>query len=256
MFLLLLLIVVFVWVFLSCSKSEESSPESGAPRTEEQQKSANIDSPQGESTKKVEKPERTLIFGEEETEKEGAGENGPAESNAEVRVTAPSAVLQRNAGFIERSGSTARYPFDLIIGKLAFYEDNDSDSEGKTDNDKVAAMGERFLRASFEGEMNILEQLISPAAQDSLPVQVEAWETQNVQIEEIRIGAIHVEDATARFDFRVITQLGRGAGNAVAVFAEDRWTMQAIEFDVGELQEEYVPPEYNNFPDNYSYFQY
>jgi hypothetical protein len=104
--------------------------------------------------------------------------------------------------------------------------------------------------------MNILEQLSSPTALDSLPVQVEAWKTQNVQLDEIRIGAIHAEDATARFDFRVITQLGRGSGNAVAVFVEDRWAMQAIEFEVGRLQVEYVPPEYTDFPDNYGYFQY
>ncbi|MDZ7793803.1 MAG: hypothetical protein U5P10_08990 [Spirochaetia bacterium] len=256
MFLLLLLAVVFAWTFLSCSKSEESLPETGTARPKEQQNSVNTESVQGDSTKKVDKPERTLIFGEEETEEERAGESGPAESDAEVRVAEPSAVLQRNAAFLERFGSKSRYPFDLIIGKLASYESYDGGSEAKTDNEKVAALAERFLRAAFEGEVDILKQLSSSTAQDSLPVQVKAWETEDVQIEEFRIGTIHVEDATARFDFRVIAQLGRGAGNAVAVFAVDKWTMQAIEFDAGRLQEEYVPPEYNDFPENYGYFHY
>ncbi|MCF7915534.1 MAG: hypothetical protein K9L66_10245 [Spirochaetaceae bacterium] len=243
MFLLLLLAVVCAWTFLSCSKSEEPLPETGTARTEEQKN----------STKRVDKPERTLIFGEEE---ERAGESGPAETDSEVRVAEPSAVLQRNAAFLERSGSKARYPFDLIIGKIASYQSSYSETEGKADNGKVAALGERFLRAAFDGKMNIVKQLSSPAAQDSLSVQVKAWETQDVQIEEIRIGAIHLDDATAHFDFRVIAQIGRGAGNAVAVFAQDRWTVQAIEFDAGRLQDEYVPPEYTDFPDNYGYFQY
>gem|GEM_PF-2174389 len=258
MFLLLLLAVVFAWTFLSCSKSEESPPETGTARTEEQQNSVSTESLQGDNTKKVDKPERTLIFGEEEEAKEDAraGESGTAESDAEVKVTEPSAVLKRNTAFLERSGSKAHYPFDLIIGKLASFESYDSDFEAKTDNDKVAALGERFLRAVFGGTLNKLDQLISPSAQDSLPVQVKTWETQNVKIDEIRIGAIHVQDATARFDFRVFTQLGRGAGNAVAVFAGDRWAMQAIEFDVRRLQNEYVPAEYTDFPDNYGYFYY
>ena len=258
MFLLLLLAVVFAWTFLSCSKSEESHPETGTARTEEQQKIVKTENVQGDSSKRVDKPERTLIFGEEETEEERAGESAPAESDSEVRAAEPSAVLQRNAAFLERSGSTARYPFDLIIGKLAPYESLYSETEGKGDNDnvKVAALGERFLRAAFDGKMNVVKQLSSPAAQDSLSVQVKAWETQDVQIEEIRIGAIHLEDATARFDFRVFAQIGRGAGNAVAVFAQDRWTLQAIEFDVGRLQDEYVPPEYTDFPVNYDYFTY
>jgi len=246
MFLLLLLAVVCAWIFLSCGKSEESLPETGTARTEEQQK----------STKRVDKPERTLIFGEEKKEEEREGGSSTAESGTEVRVAEPSAVLQRNAAFLERSGSKARLPFDLIIGKLASYESYDSDSEAKTDNDKVAVLAERFLRAAFDRKMNMLKQLSSPAAQDILPVQVKAWETQNVQIDEIRIGAIHLEDATARFDFRVISQFGRGAGSAVAVFAEDRWAMQAIEFDGGRLKVEYEPPEYTDFPDNYGYFQY
>jgi len=237
MFLLLLLTVVFAWTFLSCSKNEESLAESGTARTEEQQKSV--------KTERVDKPERTLIFGEEE---ERAGESGPAESDSEVRVAEPSAVLQRNAAFLERSGSKAHYPFDLIIGKLASYKSHD--------NVEVAALGERFLRAAFDGKMNIVKQLSSSAAQDSLSVQVKAWETQDVQIEEIRIGAIHLEDATARFDFRVFAQIGRGAGNAVALFVQDRWTLQAIVFDVDRLQDEYVPPEYTEFPENYGYFEY
>src|SRR6056297_573044 len=95
MFLLLLLAVVFAWTFLSCSKSEESLPETGTGRTEAQKERVNTDSVQGNSTKRVEKPERTLIFGEEETEgeteKEGAGEDGPAESDSEVMVAEPSA---------------------------------------------------------------------------------------------------------------------------------------------------------------------
>ena len=256
MFLLLLLAVLCAWVISSCSKSDESLPETGTPRTEEQQKSTDTESLQSDNTKRIEKPERTLIFGEETKEEEREGESGAAESDAEVGVTEPSAVLQRKVAFIERSGSKARYPFDFIIGELASYKDYDSDSKAKTDNNKVALLAERFIGAAFDGKMNILKQLSSPAAQDSLPVQVKAWETQNIQIEEFRIGEIHVEDATARFDFRVIAKLGRVAGNAVAVFVGDGWAMQAIEFDVRRLQNEYVPAEYTDFPDNYGYFYY
>src|SRR6056297_3334977 len=156
MFLLLLLAMVFAWTFLSCSKSEESHPETGTARTEEQQKIVNTENVQGDSSKRVDKPERTLIFGEEETEEERAGESAPAESDSEVRAAEPSAVLQRNAAFLERTGSKARYPFDLIIGKLASYESSYSETEGNADNVKVAALGERFLRAAFNGKMNIV----------------------------------------------------------------------------------------------------
>jgi len=254
-----ILISTLLWLFLvglnSCTKSEDSSSDSSTPRTEKgqpQDRSLSGKPEHGEEQKPIEKPERTLIFGEntETGANKTMGEEAEESPETEVEIAEPSVTLQRNGAFLQRAGTQDYYPFDLVIGRLAPIHSD------KSDTGIIAQRAERFLRFALEAQFEELRKLSSPSAEDALVRQVKKWPIEEIGIEEIRIGAVEVEDGRALFDFRIIAGTGRVAGSAVGVFQEKEWRIQALEFNGGELLTEYRAPDYSEFPDMYGFFQY
>lgn len=253
------LLLLFMVGLSACTKSEDSSSDSNSTRTEDgkSQDYQSTEKPeQGDGEKKIEKPERTLIFGENtdreadreaDREKYKEEEGGP---EAEVEIAEPSVAFQRNEAFLQRAGKAEFYPFDLVIGQLASYR------KGESDISIIIQRAERFLHFALEAKFEELRELSSPSARDALETQVRKWPIEEIEVEEIRIGAIEVEDSRALFDFRIIAGTSRAAGSAVGVFQEDEWRIQALEFNGGELLTQYKAPDYSDFPDMYGFFQY
>ena len=224
----------------ACSKQEgsrQSGEASSEPQAAVSTQPADSTEPTGPSS-----PERTLVFGEE-------SEQAPRPAPQE-KITLPSAVLRRNADFLEHSGGRQRYPIDLVIGELAVYSPLDSDAR------EVRGLGRRFLQAAFAGRIEDVRQMSSVNVRDMLSTQIEAWNTRGVRMSEIRIGKFQWEAAAARFDFRILAPPGRTAGSVVCIFEDEQWRVQAVECETSALQERYEPAEYSDFPENYGYFQY
>ncbi len=250
--LLLLSVVVSMTVFTSCSETEDTA-EAGSAAAEAAAEAdptgaeagSGRDIAAGEG--RVQKPERTLVFGEE------TDQSPEAESSAEVVKGSP--VLRRNARFLEQAGAAGLYPVDLVIGKLSPAAINDYEMQ-QGDVQAVAELGRRFLESAMSGNMEQLQALSSKSSREVLRTQVGKWSVEGVKLAEIRIGEIQWDDAAAQFDFRILAMPGRTAGSVVAVFEDTQWRVQAIECDCGALEEKYEPVDYSGFPSNYGYFQY
>lgn len=237
--LFLLVLSVGSGVLTSCSGEKRTAETAGKPPET---------SPESTDEKNsIQKPERTLVFGEES--EQAAKPEQPAE------IVEGSAVLRRNAPFLAQAAGVQQYPFDLIIGKLSPYAASQPDLQ-QNDARRVRTLGQRFLEAALAGDTEQLQQMSSESGRDILSVQVGNWNTEGVRVLEIRIGEIRWKDAAAAFDFRIIASPGRSAGSAVCVYEDEQWRIQALEFDCSSLRTEYEPAEYSGFPKNYGYFQY
>jgi len=257
---LLLILNIGMVGFIACSgrNSSENSTEvndqqTGTEQAENRQGQSGGSANANKAVKRIEKPEKTLVFGDDEEPAE-QNDSRLAAVSAEKIIEA-SAVLRRNTGFVEQSGAMAQYPVDLVIGKLASHRTSGSMAP-ENDAQEVHGLGMRFLEAALSGRIDQLQDLSSTSARKVLPTQLEKWETEDVQITEVRIGEIQWDSAVARFDFRIISLQGRAAGSAVCVFEDGQWRVQAVECDCSMLRIQYKPVEYRGFPENYGYFQY
>ncbi len=237
--LVLLVLSVGSGVLTSCSE-EERAADAAEEQTETSPESSGDESG-------IQQPERTLVFGEES---EQAGEPEPP-----AEIVEGSAIVRRNARFLAQAAGVQHYPFDLIIGKLAPYYPAQQDTP-QNDARRVHRLGQRFLESALAGNTEQLQQLSSESVRDILPAQVGNWNTEGVQVLEIRIGEIRWNAASAGFDFRIIASPGRSAGSAVCVYEDEQWRVQALECEISSLLTEYEPVEYSGFPENYGYFQY
>lgn len=235
---LVLIVGISMLLPAACSKQEQG-PQSAGPGAEPEQPEQSS-APEGDN--RIEAPERTLVFGEE-----SALAQKPEQQE---EIVARSAALRRNAQFLELSGGRQRYPVDLVIGELAANAAQNSDARD------VRALGRRFLLAALAGRMDEVQQMSTAAARDVLSTQIEAWNSREVRVSEIRLGKFQWEEAAVRFNFRILAQPGRTAGSAVCLFEDEQWRVQAVECDCSALRTQYEPVEYTGFPENYGYFQY
>lgn len=238
-------VLIFLILSIGSGVLTSCSEEKRAAEAADEHTAAAPDAPDDEN--RIQKPERTLVFGEE-TEQ-------AAEPEPTAEIVEGSAVLRRNTPFLVQAAGVQHYPFDLVIGKLAPYDAVQQDSQ-QNDARRVRSLGRRFLEAALAGNVEQLQQMSSASGRDILPAQVGNWNTQGVEVLEIRIGEIRWNDATAGFDFRIIASPGRSAGSAVCVYENEQWRLQALECDCSRLLTEYEPVEYSGFPENYGYFQY
>ncbi len=219
-------------------------------------------SKQDGSASKIEKPKRTLIFGEDpDTQDEGGSDQGEHSegagggagteeaSGSGAQSADTSRVLERNIAFLQKAGTSGFYPFDLVIGRLA-----PRDAEER-DIALIVEQAEQFLRRALSKDLEEVRRLSAPAAAERLEVQVKAWPNLDKPVEEIRIGAVEIEDAEARFDFRIVAGSSRAAGSALSAFQDGTWYIRAVEFNGNDMLSEYSVPEYTDFPEMYGFFQ-
>lgn len=238
---LILILCILLLLPAACSKQEQK-PQSAGPGAEPEQPEQPEQTPAPGEENRIEPPERTLVFGEDSAQ--------TRKPERQEEIVARSAVLRRNAQFLELSGGRQRYPVDLVIGELAEHAAQNSDAR------EVRALGRRFLLAALAGRMDEVQQMSTAAARDVLSTQIEAWNTRDLRVSEIRLGKFQWEEAAVRFNFRILAQPGRTAGSAVCIFEDEQWRVQAVECDCSALRSQYEPVEYTGFPENYGYFQY
>jgi len=227
------LLLISALIFVSCTRR---SDETGEEQPIQPDRAVREDN--------TEKPQRTLSFGDDDSD---AAINSSMENSEVKNIPRP---VNRTLSFYERTGTEVHIPQDRIIGALMLIPPEDSDSR------RIHRLVENWLSFLKETETKSnLEDIYAGEIREFASQRKGFYPDLKYPVESIRYGRIRFEDGSARMDIRLISQKGRASGELVFTFQQGKWRILAESIDLGELEEEYQFPDYSSDSELYGTFQ-